>query len=117
MGRASEGPATLASDESKVFDVGSHEGSPFIVSELLEGATLREHMATPVLLRKALDWGVQIANGLVAAHDKGIVHRDLKPENIFVLNDGRIKLLDFGALSRRKENCRGIGGQVDAHLD
>ncbi len=79
-----------------VFDVGSHEGTPFIVSELLEGAVLREHLRGRVPVKKVIDYTLQIANGLAAAHEKGIVHRDLKPENVFVLHDGRLKLLDFG---------------------
>ena len=79
-----------------VYDVGSHEGSPFIVSELLEGTSLRAQLLTRLPLRKAIEYAQQIARGLAAAHDKGIVHRDLKPENIFILDDGRVKLLDFG---------------------
>ena len=80
-----------------IHDIGTHEGSPFIVSELLEGQTLRERMAGAALpLRKALDYGSQIARGLAAAHEKGILHRDLKPENLFVTGDGRVKILDFG---------------------
>jgi Tol biopolymer transport system component len=80
-----------------VFDIGQHNGSPFLVSELLEGETLRSILDRGALpQRKAIDYGVQIAQGLAAAHEKGIVHRDLKPENIFVTRDGRIKILDFG---------------------
>ncbi|MGH9502725.1 MAG: protein kinase domain-containing protein [Terriglobales bacterium] len=80
-----------------IFDVGAQDGVPYLVSELLEGQSLREHMqGTPLPQRKAVDYGVQIARGLAAAHEKGVVHRDLKPDNIFVLNDGRIKILDFG---------------------
>jgi Tol biopolymer transport system component len=80
-----------------VFDIGQHNGSPFLVSELLEGETLRTVLDRGALpQRKAIDYGVQIAQGLAAAHEKGIVHRDLKPENIFVTKDGRIKILDFG---------------------
>ncbi len=68
-----------------VYDVGSHEGQPFLVSELLEGQTLRAVLAPgPLPIRKALDYTVQIATGLAAAHDKGIVHRDLKPDNVFI---------------------------------
>ena len=80
-----------------IFDVGTHDGSPYVVSELLEGETLRARLAggafTP---RKALGHALQIAHGLAAAHEKGIVHRDLKPENILVTRDGRVKILDFG---------------------
>jgi len=130
-----------------VFDVGTHEGAPFLVMELLEGETLRERLSNPagrkskpkqssqatpshatpgsgssgnasggsasgtsgsgessstpqtgitLPARKITDYGVQIANGLAAAHEKGIVHRDLKPENIFLTRDGHVKILDFG---------------------
>jgi Tol biopolymer transport system component len=80
-----------------VYDFGSFEGAPYIVTELLEGETLRNRLAGgAVAVRKATDYAVQIAHGLAAAHEKGIVHRDLKPENLFVTNDGRVKILDFG---------------------
>ena len=80
-----------------VFDIGQHEGWPFLVSELLEGETLRALLdGGAVPQRKTIEFGVQIAHGLAAAHEKGIVHRDLKPENIFITRDGRIKILDFG---------------------
>jgi serine/threonine protein kinase len=80
-----------------VHDVGTHEGRPFIVSELLRGRTLREELEGHRLpLRTALDLAVQMARGLSAAHQQGIVHRDLKPENLFVTEDGRLKILDFG---------------------
>jgi eukaryotic-like serine/threonine-protein kinase len=80
-----------------VYDIGTQQGSPYIVSELLEGETLRDRLRSgPLPLRKATDYAIQIARGLAAAHDKGIIHRDLKPENIFVTHDGRVKLLDFG---------------------
>ena len=80
-----------------VFDTGSHDDSPFVVSELLEGQTLRERLAGAALpVRKAVEIAVQIARGLAAAHEKGIVHRDLKPENVFVSKDGHVKILDFG---------------------
>src|SRR5271165_7179773 len=80
-----------------VFDIGQQDGSPFLVSELLEGETLRGALENGALpQRKTIEYGVQIAHGLAAAHEKGIVHRDLKPENIFVTRDGRIKILDFG---------------------
>ncbi|MDP9162456.1 MAG: protein kinase [Acidobacteriota bacterium] len=80
-----------------VFDIGSFNGSPFLVSELLEGETLRTVLDRGALpQRKTIEYGVQIAQGLAAAHEKGIVHRDLKPENIFITKDGRVKILDFG---------------------
>src|SRR5438128_9074329 len=80
-----------------IYDIGTHDGAPYIVSELLLGETLRERMTEgPLPVRKAIDFAVQIARGLAAAHEKGVVHRDLKPENVFVTNDGRIKILDFG---------------------
>jgi serine/threonine protein kinase/Tol biopolymer transport system component len=80
-----------------VYDIGQHDGSPYIVSELLEGDTLRERLNDGTLpVRKAVEYAVQIAHGLAAAHEKGITHRDLKPENIFVTTDGRAKILDFG---------------------
>ncbi len=80
-----------------VFDIGRDNGSPYLVSELLEGESLRDVLDRGALpQRKTIDYGVQIAYGLAAAHEKGIVHRDLKPENIFVARDGRIKILDFG---------------------
>src|SRR5438445_1564634 len=80
-----------------IFHIGTHDGAPYIVSELLEGETLRERMAGAALpQRKAIDYALQSAHGLAAAHEKGIVHRDLKPENLFVTKDGRVKILDFG---------------------
>jgi hypothetical protein len=79
-----------------VHDVGSHEGSPYIVSELLEGESLREKLGAPLPPKKAVEYAIQVAHGLAAAHEKGIVHRDFKPENLFVTKDGRVKILDFG---------------------
>src|SRR4051794_121890 len=80
-----------------IHHVGTERGAPFIVSELLEGETLRDQLnAGAVPVRKAVEYAIQVANGLASAHDKGIVHRDLKPENLFVTRDGRVKILDFG---------------------
>src|SRR5499433_2981937 len=80
-----------------VHDIGAHDGTTYVVSELLEGETLRKRIGGTALgQRRTIDYALQIANGLAAAHDKGIIHRDLKPDNIFVTNDGRIKILDFG---------------------
>lgn len=80
-----------------VYQFGAYQGAPYLVSELLEGGTLGELLQRgPIPVRKAINYGVQIAHGLAAAHDKGIVHRDLKPDNLFVTRDGRIKILDFG---------------------
>ena len=80
-----------------IYDVGEFNGSPFLVSELLEGESLRAVINHgPIPARKVVEYAVQVAKGLAAAHDKGIVHRDLKPENLFVCRDGHVKILDFG---------------------
>ena len=80
-----------------IYDVGTHEGSPYLVEELLEGQTLREVLeGGPLSPRKAVEVAVQVAHGLAAAHGKGIVHRDLKPSNLFLTSDGQVKILDFG---------------------
>src|SRR3974377_2042710 len=80
-----------------VYQMATDNGVSYLVEELLEGETLRERLQRgPIPLRKAIDYGVQIAHGLAGDPDKGIVHRDLKPENLFVTKDGRVKILDFG---------------------
>jgi Tol biopolymer transport system component len=80
-----------------VYDVGAHDGAPYVVAELLQGETLRDRMdGTSVPPRKATEYAIQIAHGLSAAHGHGIVHRDLKPENLFITKEGRVKILDFG---------------------
>ena len=90
-----------------IHDIGEQDGAPFIVSELLEGSSLRVELEQgPLPARKASDYAAQIAQGLAAAHDKGIVHRDLKPENIFITKEGRVKILDFG-LAKLAPNARG----------
>jgi eukaryotic-like serine/threonine-protein kinase len=86
-----------------IHDVGNVDGTVFVVTELLEGATLRERLSTAeVGVARAVEWALQIAQGLAAAHERSIVHRDLKPENVFITRDGIVKILDFG-LARRVE--------------
>ena len=80
-----------------IYDIEMHQGSPYIVSELLQGETLRRRLESgPLSLRLAGEYGLQIAEGLAAAHEKNIIHRDLKPENVFITREGRAKILDFG---------------------
>lgn len=93
-----------------ILDIGAYDGLPFIVTELLEGETLRERLQPgPLPQRKALEIASQIAKGLGAAHERGIVHRDIKPENIFIARDGHVKILDFGLAS--------VSDQESAHPD
>ncbi|MGK2858333.1 MAG: protein kinase domain-containing protein [Thermoanaerobaculia bacterium] len=108
-----------------IHELGRHEGAPFIAMELLDGSSLRglldDHgtgaakdeasRVSPIPQRKAIEYAVQIATGLAAAHDRGVVHRDLKPENIFVTADGRVKILDFGLA---KQTGADAGDQQDA---
>lgn len=89
-----------------IFDVGEHAGVSYVVTELLEGTTLRERLGGGALpLRTVIGYALQIVDGLSAAHDKGIVHRDLKPENLFVTSEGRVKILDFGLARQSTETA------------
>jgi serine/threonine protein kinase len=102
-----------------VFDTGVYDGAPYLVSELLEGKTLREEIHGVALsVRKASDLALQVAQGLAAAHGKGIIHRDGKPENLFVTTEGRVKILDFGLAKLRIAESRPLGGKArDPHAD
>jgi hypothetical protein len=96
-----------------IFHVGQYDGSPYIVTELLRGETLRNCLHKgPVRVRDVLDRGIDLARGLGAAHDAGIVHRDLKPENLFVTRDGRIKILDFGLAKLEPAKAASDGGST-----
>jgi serine/threonine protein kinase len=88
-----------------IFDIGEHDGSPFLVTELVEGTTLRaalEPAGTRLSVRRAVDCALQVAQALAAAHARGVLHRDLKPDNIVITSDWRPKVLDFG-LARMSE--------------
>ncbi|HEV8610309.1 MAG TPA: protein kinase [Thermoanaerobaculia bacterium] len=96
-----------------IHDFGSDRGIAYAVAELLEGTTLRERLSSGALPpRKAIDYAVQAAQGLAAAHEKGIVHRDLKPENVFITDEGRVKILDFG-LARVTRPEQRTGGETE----
>jgi serine/threonine protein kinase/Tfp pilus assembly protein PilF len=94
-----------------VYDVGEQAGEPYIVSELLDGETVRAVLAEgPLAPAEALDLGLQLAEGLATAHDHGVVHRDLKPENLFLTNEGRLKILDFGLAKLTRSAADAAGG-------
>src|SRR5271166_5507557 len=93
-----------------IFHVGQHDGCPYIVTELLNGETLRERLRRgPMRPREACDCGIDIARGLAAAHDAGVVHRDLKPENLFLTKNG-LKILDFGLAKLARPDSTGDDG-------
>jgi dipeptidyl aminopeptidase/acylaminoacyl peptidase len=97
-----------------VYDTGESDGSPYIVSELLEGETLRERLALGGRgARKAAEFAAQVARGLAAAHERGIVHRDLKPENLFVTRHGIVKILDFGVAKLGRPDEEGTGTEAE----
>lgn len=96
-----------------IYDIGSESGAPYVVSELLEGETLRDRLRSgPLNARRAIEFSLQILRGLAAAHEKGITHRDLKPENLFLTNDGRLKILDFGLAKLTRPETAGTSGEA-----
>src|ERR1035438_2489850 len=105
-----EARAVAALNHPNIFgvpDLGQQDGTPYMTCELLEGETLRVILARgPLSHRKCIDYAVQVAHGLAAAHGKDIAHRDLKPDNIFITREGRVKILDFG-----------LAKTIEKHLD
>jgi Tol biopolymer transport system component len=100
-----------------VHDFGVHNGRAFIVTELLQGETLRETLrGRPLPAQKTVEYAIQIASGLAAAHDRGIIHRDIKPENLFVTKDGLVKILDFGVAALIEPEAS-AGGTATVTID
>ena len=101
-----------------IYDIGYHDETPYIVSELLEGAPLDDRLRDgPLPPHKVVDYAAQIAAGLGAAHAKGIVHRDLKPANLFLTTDGRVKILDFGLAKTAITSVSGDASQADTRVE
>ncbi|HET6929928.1 MAG TPA: serine/threonine-protein kinase, partial [Candidatus Acidoferrum sp.] len=100
-----------------VFQLGTYQGTPYMVLELLEGQNFRELLRNgPLPVNRVVNYGGQIARGLAAAHEKGIVHRDLKPENLFLTKDGRVKILDFG-LAKLTQDQPAVDSDVPALIE
>lgn len=117
-----EARATAALNHPNIvvaFDTGTFEGAPYVVSELLEGETLRDYARrlAPLAARRVVECAQQIARGLAAAHNRGIVHRDLKPENIFVTREGHLKILDFGLAKLTAPEPAGEGAVLPTRVE
>ncbi|MCM3906050.1 MAG: serine/threonine-protein kinase [Pyrinomonadaceae bacterium] len=100
-----------------IYDIGTHEGAPYIVSELLTGETLRDRLrGAPLPLRRVIDYALQIARGLAAAHEARIVHRDLKPDNLFITREGRVKIIDFGIAKLTEPKSEPVDSEGETRL-